>query len=58
MSRARPGWPGSLPGTTLAVGLLTLLALPMVALALSSSPAQIAAGVRHPLFRWRRRSAG
>lgn len=41
---------GAIPGTTLAAMLLILLGLPMAALALSSSPTEILAGVRHALF--------
>lgn len=51
MSQARTGGLiGALPGAALAGALLVLLALPMLALALSCSPAEIAAGLRHPLF--------
>jgi len=39
-----------LPARALALALLSLLVLPMVALVLSSSPSELAAGVRHPLF--------
>jgi len=38
------------PATLLAAAMLGLLVLPMAALALSSSPAEIVAGLRHPLF--------
>ena len=39
-----------LPARVLSLALLSLLVLPMVALVLSSSPSDLAAGVRHPLF--------
>ena len=46
-------WGGALeqaPAWGLALALLALLALPMVGLALSATPADLAAGARHPLF--------
>ena len=41
---------GRWPSLAAAVPMLVLLALPVVALALASSPAELAAGARHPLF--------
>ena len=41
---------GRWPSLAAAVPMLALLALPVVALALASSPAELAAGARHPLF--------
>ncbi|MEM7155963.1 MAG: molybdate ABC transporter permease subunit [Myxococcota bacterium] len=47
-SRAR-SW-SFVPTRVLAIGLLVLLVLPLVALASSSSPGELAAGLEHPLF--------
>jgi molybdate transport system permease protein len=41
---------GSLATAGLAVALIALLALPMIALAMASSPGEIAAGIAHPTF--------
>ena len=40
----------SFPARALGLALLGILVLPLLALALASSPAELAAGVRHPLF--------
>ncbi len=49
-ARSRRRWLGPVSGRVLAVGLLALLVLPVVALALASSPDELAAGMRHRLF--------